>query len=166
MKRRSATSSTDGSTAVSAVVTCVRAAQLIEAAKIYISCAADVIEEQARSIEAHFNQAPAEPNLGACCRLVHWAFVETSEALESRAFYTCLAHNDRHALAFICGEQRQRLRWCRASLDLTCRLLRTSSHASTALDNEALALAAIIPDLDQSIAALDTSALKLPTEGG
>jgi hypothetical protein len=98
--------------------------------------------------------------------LVHWAFVETSEALESRAFCTCVAHNDRHALAFICGEQRERLRWCRASLDLVCRLLPNSRHASGALENEMRALAAIIPDLDQSIAALDPSALKLPTRGG
>lgn len=41
-----------------------------------------------------------------------------------------------------------------------------SSHASKTFDNERLALAAIIPDLDQSIAALDPSALKLPFEGG
>jgi hypothetical protein len=166
MKKSAATANAAGSTAASAIVTCVRAAQLIEAVKIYISCAADVIDEQARSIEAHFNQAPEEPNLGACCRLVRWAFLETNAALESRAFYTCLAHNDRRALAVICDVQRQHLRWCRASLDLTCRLLQGSSHASQVLDNERLALASIIPDLDQSIAALDPSALKLPTGGG
>lgn len=165
MKKRSAAADANASTAVSEVVTCVRAAQLIEAVKIYTSCAADVLDEKARIIERHFNQAPEESNLGTCCRLVHWAFVEINEALESRAFYTCLAHNDRHALAVICGCQLQRLRWCRANLDVLCRQLQKSSHAVNVLDNESAGLAAIILDLDQSIAALDPSALKLPTEG-
>lgn len=166
MKKRSSHSNADAPTAAPRGVTCVRAAQLIEAVKIYISCASDVLEERARIIEDYFKQSPEEPNLGTCCRLVHWALVETNEGLESRAYYTCLAYNDRHALAAISVEQRQRLRWCRASLDLMCGLLRMSSHASKALDNEMQALAAIMPELDQSIAALDPSALKLPFEGG
>ncbi len=117
-------------------------------------------------MEERATQAPDEPDLGACCRLVHWALVATGKALEPEATYACRANNDRHALAVICDEQRQHLLWCRASLEAICRLLRISSSASLTLDNERLALAAIIPDLDQSIALLHPTVLRLPVGGG
>lgn len=166
MKRRSVPSSTAVSDSASAEVTCVRAAQLIEAVKIYIAGASAVIDEKARIMEERATQAPEEPDLGACCRLVHWALVATGKALEPEATYVCRANNDRHALAFICDEQRQHLLWCKASLEAICRLLRVSSSASLTSDDERLALAAIIPELDQSIALLHPTVLRLPVGGG
>lgn len=57
MKRRSVPSSTAVSDSASAEVTCVRAAQLIEAVKIYIAGASAVIDEKARIMEERATQA-------------------------------------------------------------------------------------------------------------
>lgn len=159
MKKRTAPSSTE---AASNVLTRVRTAQLIEAVKIYVASASAVVHDQAQIIENRVTHVCDDPNLGACCRLVHWALVETSKALESEAIYACRASNDRHALGALCEQQRQRLLWCRASLNAISSLLPMSGTASTSLDSERQTLAALIPDLDQSIALLHPAALRLP----
>lgn len=163
MKKRTAPSSMD---AASNVLACVRTAQLIEAVKTYVASASAVVHDQAQSIESRVTHVGDDPNLAACCRLVHWALVETSKALESEAIYACRASNDRHALGALCEQQRQRLLWCRASLNAIASLLRMSCSASASQDSEGLALAALIPDLDQSIALLHPAALRLPMAGG
>ena len=137
---------------------------MIEAVKIYIASASAVIDEKARIMEERATQAPEEPDLGACCRLVHWALIATGKALEPEATYACRANNDRHALAVICDEQRQHLLWCKASLEAICTLLRMDSCET--VGDERLALAALIPDLEQSIALLHPAALRLPTAEG
>lgn len=166
MKKRSAPPSTPASDSASAGVTGVRAAQLIESVKTYIVSAAAVVEEKAGVIEEHdTGAAHEEPDLGACCRLVQWALVTTGKALELESFPLYHTNNDRCEIAAMCREQRQHLRWCRACLDAICRLLQTGNMASKTLDNEARALATLIPDLDQSILLLDPAALRLPPAG-
>lgn len=165
MKKRPAPPSTPASGSASAVVTGVRATQLIESVRTYLASAAAVVEEKAGIIEEHDTHAREEPDLGGCCHLVQWALVATGKALELESVPLCRTNNDRCEIAAMCREQRQHLLWCRACLDAICRLLQTGSVASQTLDNEARALAALIPDLDQSILLLDPAVLRLPPAG-
>jgi len=166
MKKRSPPSSRAKSDSASAVISHVRAAQLIEAVKIYIESASVIIDEQAGLIDERAKRAPDKPDLGACCRLVRWALVATGNALQPESLYAVRTNNDRRAVAAICDEQRRHLLWCRASLDAICRMLRTDSSVSGRSEDERLALAAIIADLDQSIVLLDPAVLRLsPVRG-
>jgi hypothetical protein len=148
------------------VISHVRAAQLIESVKIYSASASVIIEEQAGIIDERSKRAPDKPDLGACYRLVRWALVATGNALQPESLYAIRTNRDRRGLAAICNEQRRHLLWCRATLDAICRMLQTESSASEPLEDERLALAALIPGLDQSIVLLDPAVLSLsPVRG-
>jgi hypothetical protein len=145
-----------------AAVDYTRVAQLLAAVKTHVAKAADIIDGKASVLEDRFKHARGEFNPSPFIRLIHWAFVETVAALEPlMVICTSRADKDAHILAAGCHEQRQHLLWCRASLKAVCKLLGASTYASRNLQDETLALAALIPELDQPIGALHPSTLKL-----
>jgi hypothetical protein len=145
-----------------ATVDYTRMAQLLAAVKTHIAKAADIIDRKAAVLDDRFKHGRGEINPSLCIRLIHRAFVETVAALEPlMVICTSRADKDAHILAAGCHEQLQHP-VCRASLKAVCKLPGASTYASRNLQDETLALAVLIPELDQPIGAPHPSILKLP----
>lgn len=110
--------------------------------------AANIAGEVAKSLPTYFEPASLQTNLGLCCRLLQWALLETSYALE------VLKERGAAKLPIdtyitTCDEQYSRLRACLATAMAIGELMRRTSF-----EDQRLMFAGLMPDLDEQIALL------------
>lgn len=105
--------------------------------------AAGIAGEVASALPTEFEPESLKTNLGLCCRLLQWALLDTSSALEALKARQS-AKLDIDAYIVTCEQQHERLRACLAAVMLIGELMR-----HTDFDDERLLLAGLMPDLDE-----------------
>src|SRR5262249_27590116 len=89
-------------------------------------------------------------NLGLCCRLLQWALIETSDALEVLKEKD-LARLPLSAYLTTCNQQYERLRACLSTAMAIGELIRQSGF-----DNERALFAGLIPELIEQLALISS----------
>lgn len=105
--------------------------------------AGGIASDVAPALPTEFEPESLKTNLGLCCRLLQWALLETSSALETlKARQAAKLHIDNYIVT--CEQQHERLRACLAMAMAIGELMR-----HTDFDDQRLLLAGLMPDLDE-----------------
>lgn len=105
--------------------------------------AAGIAGHVAEALPTQFEPESLKTNLGLCCRLLQWALLDTSRALEAlKATGTAKPSVDAYLVT--CEQQHERLRACLAVAMAIGELMR-----HTDFDDQRLLLAGLMPDLDE-----------------
>lgn len=112
--------------------------------------AAGIAGGVAQTLPTEFEPESLKTNLGLCCRLLQWALLDTTGALESlKAHQNAKLHIDNYIVT--CEQQHERLRACLAVAMAIGELMR-----HTDFDDQRLVLAGLMPDLDELAALVRT----------